>query len=66
MNNNFLLRSLSLRKGNNVINSSSNAYNQQHDLLHDTKLSFKPFGAVGSALFDIKREEENFITLFVC
>jgi len=61
INNNFLLRSLSLRKGNNnVINSSSNTYNPQPDLMHDTRLNLKPFGGLGLAVFDIKGREENY------
>ena len=61
MNNNFLLRSLSLRKGNNMVNSSSfNTFNHHPDILNDNKIALKPFTGVGSTLFDIKRGEDKY------
>ena len=61
MNNNFLLRSLSLRKGNNMVNSSSfNTFNHHPDILNDNKIALKPFTGVGSTLFDIKNRESKY------
>ena len=61
MNNNFLLRSLSLRKGNNMVNSSSfNTFNHHPDILNDNKIALKPFAGVGSTLFDIKNRESKY------
>ena len=55
ISNNFLLRSLSLRKGNNMINPSSSSAANYPDIVNDNKHSFKPFSGIGSMLFDNNR-----------
>ena len=64
MNNNFLLRSLSLRKGNNYANdTSSSSPRDYQDIMGDTKFSLKPFGGLGSTFFNGKNQFKHNYTL---
>ena len=58
MNNNFLLRTLSLRKGSNSINPVSSNSSECYGTNNDTKFNFKSLTGAATTLFDIKKSDK--------